>query len=496
MPSESAQTALHAIEMARADRFSEIRELFPPNLRILVTSEALRAGWHAALEQQGLVSAVGEPMIESSGPGMVVARVPVRCERGALTVVVSMSDSGRLTGIQLAPASAALPVAPWEPPPYVDSQKFDEEDLTLGSGPLAVPGTLSVARRSGAGPAIVLLAGSGPMDRDETLGRNKPFKDLAWGLASRGVTVLRFDKVTYAHGSEIQKNPHFTVVDEYLPDTVAALHLLSDHLAVDPKRTFVLGHSLGGTVAPRIAAAEPSVAGLVILAGGAEPLHWSAVRQVRYLAALDPTTSAASEPAIEVLIKQARRIDSPELSESTPAGELPLGVPAPYWLDLRAYDPVAVAASLKKPMLILQGGRDYQATVADDLSLWEAGLAGRPDVTIRVYPEANHMFFAGSGPSTPADYEAVRHVDPTVVADIASWLSEGVPSCGCGKPHPSVPCGRDSLAGRRRPLPLEYRRTTCLSSCSPTRMPRPLSLAHAQAPFLNGRQMRRSRGLT
>ena len=88
---------------------------------------------------------------------------------------------------------------------------------------------------------------------------------------------------------------------------------------------------------------------------------------------------------------------------------------APYWLDLGAYDPVAVAASLKKPMLILQGGRDYQATVADDLSLWEAGLAGGPDVTIRVYPDDNHMFFAGRGPSTPAKYEAVRHVDPAVV---------------------------------------------------------------------------------
>jgi hypothetical protein len=107
-----------------------------------------------------------------------------------------------MTGIQLAPASAAEPMAPWEPPGYGDSGTFDERDLMAVTGPLAVPGTLSLPRQSGPRPAVVLLPGSGAVDRDQTIGRNKPFKDLAWGLATRGVAVLRFDKVTYAHPSE------------------------------------------------------------------------------------------------------------------------------------------------------------------------------------------------------------------------------------------------------------------------------------------------------
>ena len=73
----------------------------------------------------------------------------------------------------------------------------------VGSGPLAVPGTLSLPHQSEPRAAVVLLAGSGPMDRDETIGRNKPSKDLAWGLASRGVAVLPFDKVTNAHPGEV-----------------------------------------------------------------------------------------------------------------------------------------------------------------------------------------------------------------------------------------------------------------------------------------------------
>jgi len=116
-------------------------------------------------------------------------------------------------------------------------------------------------------------------------------------------------------------------------------------------------------------------------------------------------------------------VDSPGLSLSTPDSELPFGVPAAYWLDVRGYDPVAVAAMLGKPMLILQGGRDYQVTVADDLAGWETGLAGRPEVTIRVYDADNHLFFPGTGTPTPAEYERAQHVDAAVVADIAGWLA-------------------------------------------------------------------------
>jgi hypothetical protein len=343
-------------------------------------------------------------------------------------VIISLTDGGWLTGIQLAPASAAEPTGPWQPPDYADPAAFDEQDVTVGSGPLAVPGTLSLPRQGGPWPAVVLLSGSGPLDRDETIGRNKPLKDLAWGLASCGVAVLRFDKVTYAHGQEVVQDRGFTLADEYLPQATAAIDLLRGLPGIDAGRIVVAGHSLGGTVAPRVAAAAPSVAGLVILAGGTQPMYWAAVRQVRYLASLNPATAAASESAIEAMTRQAEKVDSPDLSPSTADGELPFGVPATYWLDLREYDPATAAAALGKPILILQGGRDYQSTVAEDLAGWKAGLAGRPDVTIHVYDADNHLFVPGSGPSSPAEYEPAQHMDPAVIADIAAWLASALPA--------------------------------------------------------------------
>ncbi|HEX4090303.1 MAG TPA: alpha/beta hydrolase [Trebonia sp.] len=414
--------AMAVVELARTGQFDQIRELFTAGLRPMVTAAGLQAAWEAELAERGQLTAVGSPTSDPADGAMTTVMVPVRFERGEQTIAVYLTRDGQLAGIQLAPPVDPQAAAPWEPPGYADPAAFDEQEVTLGAGPLAVPGTLSLPRRPGPLPAVVLLGGSGPEDRDGSIGRSRPLKDLAWGLASRGIAVLRFDKVTHAHPDQVSGNRAFTVADEYLPDARAAIGLLQSHPAIDPARVFMAGHSLGGTVAPRVAAAEPSVAGLILLAGGVQPLQWAAVRQISYLASLAPASAAAAQPGIDALTAQALLVDSPDLSPDTPDAELPFGVPAPYWLDLRRYDPVAVAASLGKPMLILQGGRDYQATVADDLSRWRAGLDQRPDVVIRVYPADNHFFFPGAGPSSPAELAARQHLDPEVVVDIGDWL--------------------------------------------------------------------------
>jgi dienelactone hydrolase len=422
MATDPSALAVAVVGMARQSRFADIEALFAPRLRAAVSAETLRIGWTQEMARIGPVSAVGEPASEPAREpglaGLVRVRVPVTGERGELTVVMSVDETGQMHGLRLAAAAAAA----WEPPGYADPTRFTEHEVAVGTGPLAVPGTLSVPRGRGTRPGVVLLAGGGPFDRDATSGVNKPLKDLAWGLASRGVAVARFDKVTFAH-RHVATEPGFTMTDEYVPHALAAIRLLRRQPGVDAARVFVLGHSMGGRVAPRVAAAEPSVAGMVVLAGDTQPMHHAAVRTARYLATVRP--GAGSEAVVDTLTRQAAVVDSPALSPQTPAAELPFGWPASYWLDLRADDPPATAAALAKPMLILQGGRDYQVTVDEDLPGWRAHLADRPDVAIRVYAADNHLFFPGSGPPTPDEYEPAQHVDPAVVADIAGWLAPG-----------------------------------------------------------------------
>lgn len=416
----ATKQAVDAIEAITARRFDELVGRFAPSVRTMITPDILRAGWTTATVTLGAYVGAGEPVEEPAGAGMVLVKVPVTFTNGMVVALVTVTGNGELAGLQLAPAQ---PQQDWQPPSYADTSAFVEHELTLGSDALAVPGTLAVPVGDGPWPAVVVLPGSGPTDRDSTIGPNKPLKDLAWGLASRGVAVLRFDKVTHAHPAEVRADRNFTVLDEYRAAALAAVAELVVTKGIDPDRIVLLGHSLGGTVAPRIAAQTPGLAGLVLFAAGAEPLYWAAVRQIRYIAELDPATSAGADSVLATMTEQARRVDDPALTADTPAALLPFAQPAPYWLDLREHDPVRAAAALRVPMLVLNGGRDYQVTIADDLARWRAGLADRAEVTIREYPADNHLFFPSDEPSTPAEYQRLQHVDGAVVADVAGWVS-------------------------------------------------------------------------
>jgi hypothetical protein len=146
------------------------------------------------------------------------------------------------------------------------------------------------------------------------------------------------------------------------------------------------------------------------------------VTQSEYLASLQGSPTPDIELKLAALRAQAALAESATLSPSTAASELPLGIAASYWIDLRAYDPLATAAGDHLPMFFSQGGRDYQVPPGE-LATWRSALAGRTDVTFRTYPALDHLLFAGSGPSTPAEYAIPdQHVAAELVADLARWI--------------------------------------------------------------------------
>lgn len=273
---------------------------------------------------------------------------------------------------------------------------------------------------SGAGPfpAVTLVHGSGPNDRDETIGPNKPFKDLAWGLATRGIAVLRYEKRTKQCPSQMMAAmATLTVDEEVVNDALAAVEYLRSTPKVDPDRVFVLGHSLGGMVAPRIAARDPRLAGLILMAASTRNLADLILEQNEYLARLDSTVAPDEAQALEDLRRQVERVKALDFKE----GEVILGASKAYWADILAYDPVAAARALTVPLLILQGERDYQVTMAD-FAAWQAELAGRDEVEFKSYPGLNHLFMAGSGQPNPAEYNVASNVARQVVDDIAVWI--------------------------------------------------------------------------
>jgi dienelactone hydrolase len=339
-------------------------------------------------------------------------------DRATLDVTVAFNAAGQIAGLNIRPPAA--PAAAYAFPPYVKPGAFREETLVVDAGGWPLQAVLTVPAGVGPFPAVVLVHGSGPNDRDETLGPNKPFRNLAEGLASLGVAVLRYDKRTRTHGSRVSSLPEFTVKDEVIDDAAAAVARLLETPRVRADRVFVLGHSLGGMLAPRIADAAPAVAGLIILAGPTRSIEQAIVDQYRYIAMVDGAVSTEEQAQIDAAAKFADAVRALRPGDPPPSMP-PFSAPTSYWLDLGGYNPAQAAARLSKPMLILQGARDYQVTM-EDLEGWRAALGTRKDVEVRTYPTLNHLFIAGSGPSVPAEYTVPGHVDEAVVRDIAAWI--------------------------------------------------------------------------
>ncbi len=389
-------------------------------------ADQLADAWRQTAAALGSVITTQAPVCGPANARGRVVTVGIDGEHGTCQLRVTVDSRGELASLHFQPATSVVAQPSWTPPAYADPAMFTEHDVMLQSAGLAVEGSLCLPDTlTTPVPAVVLMAGSGPSDRDSTVGPNKPLKDLAWGLASCGIATLRFDKINYADPESVLARTDFTAADEYIPHALAAINTLRDHPSIDGTRIYLLGHSQGATMAPRVAAnAQSGVAGLILMAVSAEPVHHAAVRLLRYLLSVDPTGDPDHDPGLATLIRQAALVDSPDLTESTPAADLPFGVPAHYWLDLRSYDPGAALAALHLPLLLLQGGRDYQVTTEEHTRLAGA-LPDDIDVTSHLYPAADHYFFTGSGPSTPAGYRELHHVDPAVIADISTWCQSG-----------------------------------------------------------------------
>jgi len=276
-----------------------------------------------------------------------------------------------------------------------------------------LPGLLTVQTGNGPFPAVVLVHGSGPQDEDETIGPNKPFRDLAQGLSSRGVMVLRYQKRTMKYGPDsVDKGAAFTVQDETVADAVSAARLLLARK--DVSGVVVVGHSLGGNMIVRIGRQLPEASGLVSLAGSVSPLEDLMVAQVKYI-------SSIKEPTPEEKTALQGILDVAAQAKTVKADSAPLmGVPASYWLDLRGYNPATDGATLKQPMLLLQGGRDYQVPPTE-LEKWKAGLKSKSNAEYKTYPSLNHLFIKGTGPSVPEEYTVPGHMEEAVVVDVAAF---------------------------------------------------------------------------
>jgi dienelactone hydrolase len=411
------------VELLASNDFAGAVIQFDGTMKTVMPEPKLRELWQSLQKQAGPFQKKLRVYATKSG-GYDAAAVLCQFARAALDVRVVFDAKQRVAGLFF--ENAAMANDKPSPASYADANAFREIEVKVGRGQLPLPATLTLPKNGkGLWPAVVLVHGSGPGDRDETIGSIKPFQDLAWGLATKGIAVLRYEKRTRQYPITDFWKPGmgpFTVREETIDDAVSAVAQLRARDDIDSKRIFILGHSLGGMVAPRIAQTDPQIAGLVILAGAVRPFDEVIVEQARYITSLHGKPSAEEDAYLAQVEADANKLK--QLTAADASSRIILfGAPVTYWLDMREHDSLAAAKQIQQPMLFLQGWRDYQVTIKD-YEIWRAGLADHPRVTFKLYPQLNHLFVTGTGKSTPTEYEQPGHVDARVVTDIAGWILE------------------------------------------------------------------------
>ncbi|MDE2406322.1 MAG: alpha/beta fold hydrolase [Xanthomonadaceae bacterium] len=409
---DPAAIARQALDQLEAGQYAQVETLFGPQMAAAVPADKLKAVWESLPPQVGKLTGRGDA-VSSSANGATLVQIPLHFEKAELVAKFAIDADGKVAGFLIQPVQTAAPA-----PAVADDASYSERELMVGDSERALPATLALPKGDGPFPAVVLVHGSGPHDRDETVGPNKPFLDIARGLAAQGIAVLRYEKRTKARPQDFA-NGDFGVDDETTNDAVLAVAALRKTEGIDPARIFVLGHSQGGMMAPRIAAISGHVKGLVLLAAPSRPLLDILIEQNRRLAVLnDGKIDDTERAAINTLIEQVRLTrDSKTAAETRTV----MGLPAGYWRSLEAVDAVADAQQVKLPMLLLQGARDIQVVDADWQN-WRDAFDGDAQATFKLYPKLNHLGIAGEGEGSLAEYQQPGHVDAQLIADVAAWV--------------------------------------------------------------------------
>lgn len=380
-----------------------------------VNSASLENIWKNLQTQSGVYRGVGEPyLVKDSAYDFVYQTCDFA--KAKLDLKITINHKNKIAGLYFVPPVSRKG---YQLPSFVKKDEVIETPMDIKSGAYTLPAILSYPKSGSNFPIVILVHGSGPNDKDETIGPNKIFKDLAFGLANKGIAVLRYEKRTRQYASAlVDKKDSLTLNDEVIEDALAAIQTAKTIVAVDPKRIFVCGHSLGGMCAPQIASKAKEIAGIIIMAGNARPIEDLILEQVKYIASLTPETPE-SKSQIEDLKVQVLNVKSISKESDLESYQLPLGISKTYWMSLKDYNQVAVAKALSCKILVLQGGRDYQVTKTD-YDIWKKELKGT-NVQFKLYDNLNHLFMEGTGKSTPDEYNKENNVPEYVIKDIADF---------------------------------------------------------------------------
>lgn len=403
-----------AAEYLKSNDFESIHQLFSEELATALPSTRLEKSFSTLTPQFGAINEILEFKARETAETTYFHQA-IKFKEQTLDLVFTLNDADKFTSFSLRPHQKMYD---WTAPDYAsDSSSYFEQEVTIGDS-MALRGKFTFPSSPDFKTIVVFVHGSSPNDMDETLGPNKLFKDLAYGLATNGIASLRYNKRTYDYPSAMAKQANSLTIKQVVVDDAVNVIQLAKEKGVN--KVVLLGHSLGGYCAPMIAElAQPDA--VIVLAGNVSPLEDLLIPQFEHIKEND-TSTKINDFQMAMIRSQVERVQKGDYDSTTAPPLLPLSLPASFWLSLQDYNPQKVAKKQGHPYLILNGERDYQVT-PKEAKKWKDGSKNKHSKTI-IYPKLNHMFFEGEGICIPSEYEKEGHLSEDVLKDVVNWINE------------------------------------------------------------------------
>ncbi|MFF1291449.1 alpha/beta hydrolase family protein [Bacillus thuringiensis] len=301
-----------------------------------------------------------------------------------------------------------------------EGEKWEESSIKVGYNEKKLNGLLTLPKGVEKPPVAIILQGSGPNNMDSIIGTglNRPFADIAHGIAEKGIASIRYDKRSYAYPNDV-----FDVETEYLKDAKEAVRLVKEDKRVDNNRIYLIGHSQGGLMGPKIAQENPEIKGFVSMAGTLRRLEDVVLTQTTMRVEQD--TKLSAERKKEEMENTKDAVQKIKKLNTSDKKEILLGYPASYWSSLNKFNGASIAKNLNIPMFIIQGTTDFHVLEKVDYKMWQETLAGKDDVSFKLYPGLSHLFMPG-GSADKFDgsiYNKPAHVDSQVIEDVSGWIN-------------------------------------------------------------------------
>lgn len=374
-------------------------------LKSQLSTDALKSGWDTIAASAGEYIMVYSATYTRRDDYATVNTI-LEYENTGLVISLTYNSEEKIRGLWLNTSAVKYDIT--------DNDILTESEIVIGEHQLK--GILTVPDNAVDYPVAVLVQGSGSSDFDETIGANKPFKEIAHYLAEKGIATIRINKRLYQKPDLMHDK--LTIYDEYMDDIYSAIDYAKENVGAD---VYVIGHSQGAMTAPKIAL-DNGAKGIVMMAGtirGLEDVVYD--QNIATLRATEEYSAKEKEKIAEAVLNGVNSVKA--LKEGDTGAVL--GIPAEYWLSLRDLDAENILKNrLDIPVLIMQGTADFQISYENDYQYMKSVLEDKENITFVSYEGLNHLFMPQSIPGAidVSEYRRENHIPENVLSDIANFI--------------------------------------------------------------------------